>query len=78
MAVTLDLEKAYDMIWIKGLIYKLKKLGIRGNMLKWITSFLVGRTAQVSLNGTRSELFSCLNGTPHTAHLPPGILRKGS
>lgn len=71
MAVTLDLEKAYDMIWIKGLIYKLKKLGIRGNMLKWITSFLVDRTAQVSLNGTRSELFSCLNGTPQGSVISP-------
>ena len=36
IAVFLDIERAYDMVWRDGLIIKLQKLGIRGLMLQWI------------------------------------------
>ena len=71
MAVTLDLEKAYDLIWIKGLIYQLRKIGIRGNTLKWITSFLTDRSAQVVLNGVQSRLFRSQNGSPQGSVISP-------
>ena len=59
------------LIWIKGLIYKLHHLGINGHMLSWLKSFLTGRTAQVLLSGSRSELFSCLNGSPQGSAISP-------
>ena len=59
------------LIWIKGLIYKLHHLGINGHMLSWLKSFLTGRTAQVLLSGSRSELFSCLNGSPQGSVISP-------
>ena len=34
LAAFLDFEKAYDSVWREGLIYKLSRLGIVGNMLK--------------------------------------------
>lgn len=39
VAVFLDIEKAYDMMWREGLIIKLKKAGIDGNMVRWIKDF---------------------------------------
>ena len=34
--VFLDLAKAYDTVWIPGLLYKLCKTRVSGNLLKWI------------------------------------------
>jgi hypothetical protein len=33
MAITLDLKKAYDLIWTNELIFKLHQLGIKGRTL---------------------------------------------
>ena len=44
VAVMLDLEKAYDLIWRKGLIDKMRKMGIRGRMIVWARAFLSERT----------------------------------
>ena len=38
--VFLDLSKAFDKVWHKGVLYKLKRKGISGNLLKWISSYL--------------------------------------
>ena len=34
--IFLDINKAFDKVWHKGLIYKLKSYGISGNILKLI------------------------------------------
>lgn len=44
VAVFLDIEKAYDMMWRDGLLIKLCKLGIRGRMYGWIMDFFKGAT----------------------------------
>ena len=36
VAVVLDIEKAYDMLWKEGLVIKLYDAGIGGRMLNWI------------------------------------------
>ena len=38
--VFLDISKAFDKVWHKGLLYKLKQNGISGNLLDTITDFL--------------------------------------
>ena len=38
-AVFLDLSKAFDRMWHKGLIHKLRCNGVSGNMLALIASF---------------------------------------
>ena len=35
-----DVSKAYDKVWHRGLLYKLHKLGISGNLLKWFESYV--------------------------------------
>ena len=38
--VFLDIDKAYDTVWTKGLLYKLAKNGLTGNCLGWLQNFL--------------------------------------
>lgn len=34
IAVFLDIEKAYDMLWIDGMLLKLNQLGLKGRILR--------------------------------------------
>ena len=43
LAVFLDLEKAFDLMWRSGVILKLTEYGIKGRTLKWIKDFLTDR-----------------------------------
>ena len=53
--VFLDISKAFDKVWHKGLIYKLKQNGILGKLLNLITDFLSNRKQRVVLNGKYSS-----------------------
>ena len=52
--VFLDISKAFNMVWHKGLLYKLKCMGINGNVLKLVESFLSNRYQRLILNGQAS------------------------
>ena len=49
--VFLDTCKAFDKFWHEGLIYKLKKNEVKGNLLNTLTNFLNDRKQRVVLNG---------------------------
>ena len=53
--IFLDISKAFDKVWYKGLIYKLKENGKSGNILNIIIDFLSFRKQQVVLNGQVSH-----------------------
>ncbi|KAF7650069.1 hypothetical protein LDENG_00131950 [Lucifuga dentata] len=71
VAVFFDIEKAYDMMWKEGLIIKLNKLGIKGNMLKWLKSFLNDRSIQVRIGKNYSRSCFVENGTPQGSIISP-------
>lgn len=73
VAVFLDFEKAYDMLWTQGLLYKLDGLGIRGNMFGFLRSFLLNRTFQVRLHQTVSRVCTVSNGTPQGSVISPTL-----
>ena len=53
--VFLDFRKAFDSVPHKHLLLKLEKLGVSGNVLKWISDFLSDRLQHVVINGQSSE-----------------------
>ena len=54
-SVFLDISKAFDKVWHKGLLYKLKSMGISGNLHE---NYLSGRLQRFILNGqTRGDQF---------------------
>ena len=73
VGVFLDFEKAYDMIWRPGLMYKIKKMGITGNMFQFINSFVDGRTFQVKVGTSLSNTFELKNGTPQGSIISPTL-----
>ena len=49
--VYMDLQKAFDTVPHKRLLYKIEYYGITGNLLRWIARFLSNRRQCVVLNG---------------------------
>ena len=54
IAIFLDISKALDKVWHKGLIYKFHQYGFTGNLLTRLTDFLSNRKQRVVLNGHSS------------------------
>ena len=42
-----DISKAFDRVWHRGLLHKLEKYGIKGDLLFWLTSYLNSRKQKV-------------------------------
>ena len=64
-SVFLDISKAFAKVWHKGLLYKLKSMGISGDLFNLLENYLSGRLQRVVLNGQtwRSVLASVPQGS---------------
>ena len=71
VAVFLDVEKAYDMLWVRGLLIKLHMLGIGGNLFNWVMDFLNNRSIQVKIGMDISRRCLVENGTPQGSVVSP-------
>ena len=69
--VFLDVSKAFDRVWHKGLIFKLKQNGIDGDLLEWISDYLSGRKQKVIIRNTSSSLMRVEAGVPQGSVLGP-------
>ena len=54
-SVVLDILKAFDKVWHKGLLYKLKSMGISGDLFNLLENYLSGRLQRDVLNGQTSS-----------------------
>jgi len=70
-SVFLDLSKAFDRVWINALLYKLRQLGIRGRMYRFLRCFLTNRFIRVVYHSTYSIWFLITAGVPQGAVLSP-------
>jgi hypothetical protein len=71
-AMTLiDLEKAFDSMWINGLIKKMNDGGVDPNFTKLTHSYLSKRTIKVKVNSTVSTPRTIDSGVPQGSVLGP-------
>ena len=66
-----DVSKAFDRVWHKGLIFKLKQLGIDGELLEWIANYLNNRQQRVVIKSCMSDYKSTNVGVPQGSVLGP-------
>ena len=69
--ILLDFSKAFDKANHLKLLYKLQS--VQGNTLRWIESFLVGRSQTVVLNGNSSDELQVSSGVPQGSVLGPTL-----
>ena len=66
-----DVSKAFDRVWHKGLLFKLRQNGIDGKLLEWLNSYLSQRKQKVCFKSCYSGLKSIFAGVPQGSVLGP-------
>lgn len=69
--VFFDISKALDKVWHSGLLYKLEKAGVRGELLEWFRNYLHDRKQYVVINGSKSNIGHIKAGVPQGSILGP-------
>ena len=68
----IDFSKAFDSIWIKGLIVKLYRYQFQGKILRVINNFLLSRTIRLKVDNILGHKRACgLFGLPQGSVLAP-------
>ena len=67
----IDLQKAFDKVWMEGLLVKLLRNGIASNIFNWIKSCLYNRRVRVSTDRIHSKKMLLRHGVPQGGVLSP-------
>lgn len=71
--VSLDLSRAFDRVWHRGLIAKLTACGIGGCLHEWLADFLRDRSQTVVVRGQESTAVTVRAGVPQGSVLGPTL-----
>ena len=66
-----DFKKAFDSVPHNELLFKLKSMGISGNLWLWFESYLFNHQQCVKINNKYSHLLPVLSGIPQGSILGP-------
>lgn len=66
-----DVSKAFDKVWHRGIIFKLKQFGIENKLLDWFSNYLDNRKQRVIIKGQNSEWGIIEAGVPQGSVLGP-------
>ena len=69
--VFFDISKAFDRIWHKDILFKLKENGIGDSLLLWMTSYLENRTQKDVMQASKSSFLPLKAGVPQGSVLGP-------
>ncbi|BHF69074.1 hypothetical protein SprV_0301211500 [Sparganum proliferum] len=72
-AIYIDFKKAFESVPNHRLLYKLNRIGLRGKLLKWIRSCLLGRSQAVHVSGQPSAEVAVRSGVPRGSVLGPTL-----
>lgn len=64
MAMLIDLQSAFDVIWHDGMIFKLHQMNIRPPIIALIKNYLTNRKFHVKINDSKSMTKNIVAGTP--------------
>ena len=70
-AIYLDLTKAFDSVWHKGLLFKLHHSNCPNYILWFLKDFLEGRKSKIKINNSYSSLYENEQGVPQGSPLSP-------
>ena len=70
-SIILDFSKAFDKVDLELLLTKLHHVGVDGNLLRWMRSFLTGRIQRVCIDGAASSPCDVTSGVPQGSVLGP-------
>ena len=69
--VFFDVSKAFDTVPHLPLLQKLSEIGLDPYLIRWIRSYLAGRSQFVSIDGCDSPTLPVLSGVPQGSVLGP-------
>ena len=73
IAMFLDYSKAFDSVWQKGLLWKIKDTGIQGRIWRTLANFLLGRIIRIKIDNFISDSFQVTLGVPQGSVLSPAF-----
>jgi ribonuclease HI len=71
LATFFDVKRAYDSVWHKRLIYKIRNIGIDGKMLSYLNSFIFNRQICTRVGNTYSSFKYIDMGIPQGSIISP-------
>ena len=71
LALLLDVKGAFDRVNTKQLLLRMIKVGIAGNIVRWVDSFLSDRRAMLVIDGRTGDTYSIQAGLPQGSPVSP-------